>query len=557
MKRKIIALCLIVAMLGVAVIGGTMAYFTDSAEAVNVMTIGSVKIEQHEYERVVDANGQYVMVKSEKYNAEGYKLQEFTQAKPLVPAVGEIKGYGTPVYFDQLGKGASGGQQVLDGLNNVVDKFVLVENTGRSDAYVRTIIAFEIGTCENAMFAGDKYDANGNKIPQLIMTSSADDAVWLQNDIGAVEIDGNDYYVVEYVYAGSDTRHVGGILPAGEFTYNNLAQLYLRKEATNEDAEKIDGNKNGTYDILVLSQAVQASGFESAEKALDEAFGDVTAAKVKEWFDKTEIPVVVNTAKELEKALNSATEGTTSIALGNDITGDMTVVQNPDAKVVVDGNGYKYTGDIVVNGGSGNTNTETGLVIQNVNFYAAKASDVEGDAFIKLGVSGNNNTRYVKNVTVSNCTFDVGVNDKDLVAIKSYTGGDKNLTIENCTVSERIHSLLQVKNVEEKLTIIDCTIKSKNGVNVESTTNIDIIGCNFDVRGYAVRFGVNSGGNPTEAKNFLLKNNVMKSLCQEADDAVIIFRASAVNATLTMEGNTIEGTPEMIGNTSATTIIKK
>ncbi|MBR3687471.1 MAG: SipW-dependent-type signal peptide-containing protein, partial [Lentisphaeria bacterium] len=38
---------------------GTLAYLQDTAEDVNVMTLGSVKIEQHEYERVKNADGTY------------------------------------------------------------------------------------------------------------------------------------------------------------------------------------------------------------------------------------------------------------------------------------------------------------------------------------------------------------------------------------------------------------------------------------------------------------------------------------------------------------------
>lgn len=45
MKKKLIALCLIVVMIAVAAIGGTLAYFTDSKTATNTFTMGSVKIE--------------------------------------------------------------------------------------------------------------------------------------------------------------------------------------------------------------------------------------------------------------------------------------------------------------------------------------------------------------------------------------------------------------------------------------------------------------------------------------------------------------------------------
>ena len=45
MKKKIFALMLCIAMLAVAVVGGTLAYFTDEDEATNTFTIGNVDID--------------------------------------------------------------------------------------------------------------------------------------------------------------------------------------------------------------------------------------------------------------------------------------------------------------------------------------------------------------------------------------------------------------------------------------------------------------------------------------------------------------------------------
>lgn len=44
MKKKIIALCLVIALAATAVIGGTLAYFTDNEEATNTFTVGNVNI---------------------------------------------------------------------------------------------------------------------------------------------------------------------------------------------------------------------------------------------------------------------------------------------------------------------------------------------------------------------------------------------------------------------------------------------------------------------------------------------------------------------------------
>lgn len=44
MKKKIIALCLVIALAATAVIGGTLAYFTDKEDATNTFTVGNVNI---------------------------------------------------------------------------------------------------------------------------------------------------------------------------------------------------------------------------------------------------------------------------------------------------------------------------------------------------------------------------------------------------------------------------------------------------------------------------------------------------------------------------------
>lgn len=44
MKKKILALCLVIALAATAVIGGTLAYFTDTERADNVFTVGNVDI---------------------------------------------------------------------------------------------------------------------------------------------------------------------------------------------------------------------------------------------------------------------------------------------------------------------------------------------------------------------------------------------------------------------------------------------------------------------------------------------------------------------------------
>ena len=250
----------------------------------------------------------------------------------------------------------------------------------------------------------------------------------------------------------------------------------------------------------------------------------------------------VNNLASLQSALDNAT-GETTIALIADVLGDVTVAQKADVKVRIEGNGYTYAGVIVVDGGSAQDIT-AGLTINQVNFKADRITGGKKDAYIQLG--GTNDSRYVANLTVSNCTFGY-TGSGDIVAVKSYTGGDKNLTLTGCTVSEGMHSLLQVNNVAGKLTIDGCTVNSKNGVNLNSCTNVEIKNSTFNTKGYCVRFGVNSGGNPDEEKTFVFTKNTLTSQNDDSD-AVIIFRTSAANTntTVTMTETTLTGTNNIL-----------
>ena len=261
--KKVLLMCTAYVLVAALAIGGTIAYLQDSDSDVNVMTLGNVKIAQHEYERAVDANGAYKTKEIDGVNS--YVLKDFTQGKDLLPIVGDpstgAAGWdNTVVRMTQVD--SYGSMQVFAG-KNAQDKFVTVENTGKTDAYVRTLVAVECGST-NGSLVGSSYHTT-----------------WKSKPIGIIEIDDNNYYVTEYVYAGGQLsdgswRHGNGILPAGDTSYPNLSQVYIKSSATNEDMEKIDGNGNGTLDILVFSQAVQVAGFADAETALNAAFGDIT-----------------------------------------------------------------------------------------------------------------------------------------------------------------------------------------------------------------------------------------------------------------------------------------
>lgn len=245
---------------------------------------------------------------------------------------------------------------------------------------------------------------------------------------------------------------------------------------------------------------------------------------------------IVDSADELQAALDAAT-GNYVIYVNGDITGDVTATQKADVKVTIEGNGNTMNGAIVVNGQSKRYET-AGLTVKNIKFNSANSAP---SAYINLG-DGNNATRYTNNVTVVGCTFDyTGTGDK--VAIKSYTGGDWNLTVKGCTVNSGMHSLLQVTNVEKGLTITECKVYSKNGINLNNTPYLNMSGCEFDTVGYCVRVGVNGS---TNSGNFTIADSTLKS-ANDDGDAVVILRGTMTGATVNLQGTTLVGTPDVSG----------
>jgi predicted ribosomally synthesized peptide with SipW-like signal peptide len=255
--KKFIAWFLVLALTAAVSIGATLAYLTDTDEDVNVMTIGKVKIDQLEYERV-----------STETTDEDATVQEFHDNKPLYPGVYE-NGYdfGTDdnyVNWDQIDKdGYTSGIWNPDEINNEVDKMVFVKNKGNYDAYVRTVFAFEAGNYANL----DDY------LAAVHLNINEEDWTWSWVETAVQIPNGNGSETTKYFIAVATYNEV---LAPGAITEISLSQIALDKTATNEDVEAF----GDTYQVLVKSQAIQADGFEDAPTALNEGFGAITAANV-------------------------------------------------------------------------------------------------------------------------------------------------------------------------------------------------------------------------------------------------------------------------------------
>lgn len=250
MKKKILVLCLVVALAVTAVVGGTLAYFTDKDAATNTFTAGGVDIALIEQER--DGHG---------------GLQNFTQDQVLMPIVGSAQG-----------EKDEQGQPVAE---NYIDKMVTIKNTGKSGAYVRAYFAIP-----SALDDGyETFNAGANilhfnfgnvKTDNGLVSTEGKQWIWTHGtkwNYFETNIDGVDYnvYYADYYQ----------VLPAGKTTEQFVSGVYLDNHVDMKDGKYIDTRfPNADLSILagkvncpVYAVAVQADGFDSVEAAVTAAFG--------------------------------------------------------------------------------------------------------------------------------------------------------------------------------------------------------------------------------------------------------------------------------------------
>ena len=188
-------------------------------------------------------------------------------------------------------------------------------------------------------------------------------------------------------------------------------------------------------------------------------------------------------ATDLQAALDAAPENaTTVINLGANIEANVTDIQKPGRKVVIDGRGYKYNGTIKVHSNS-NHYADAALTIKNLKFETSTASV----NFIEALENGSE--RYSCNITVENCTFtatDAAVNTAVGVQIKA----SKNAKVIGCTATN-VHSLIQAQSCDQSVLVQNCTVNGKNGVAFKQVKNAVVEGNTITATGYGIRFDGN------------------------------------------------------------------
>lgn len=242
--KKAVLLGIAYTLVAAIAISATIAFLTDRDGKVNVFTFGQIKIEQVELQR-----------KAQTRSLDSYGLEPFVNGKEFYPAV-----YDSIEWDAEPQMWPTGGSSTLfsGDIQNVIDKFVFVENTGKNEAYVRTWFAFEAGE-----LSFDRFDE--------IMHININDThwTWSEWDTTPVEIDGVNYYVICATYTGTDSVHPGGKIATGETTRPSLLQLFFDNDTDMEEINMMGEE----YNVIAISQGVQAAGFKTVDAAFDATFG--------------------------------------------------------------------------------------------------------------------------------------------------------------------------------------------------------------------------------------------------------------------------------------------
>ena len=267
MKKKILALCLVVALAVTAVVGGTLAYFTDTDNETNTFTVGNVKIDllESQYHRVNAGKGNAVNqtepLKGGYLWAHDVDMQGTTENTPNYVTSGETWDgqyfsdaqieADAATYKDGYFKDHS--QNMVPGAN--VRKNPYVKNTGVNDAYIRV----------RALIPVSLFDVIDNGPSYWTTTAMNEDQVtsnavttYLTSGPKAVkQVERNGIMYYEY-----DFTYVKAVKP-GEMTFWNVwGNIAINKDATAEELAKVS-----SFDIIFEADAIQADGFADATAA--------------------------------------------------------------------------------------------------------------------------------------------------------------------------------------------------------------------------------------------------------------------------------------------------
>ncbi len=268
MKKKLTAIFLCVALVAIAIVGASLAYFTDTDEATNTFTVGNVKIDliESRYHRQGSGSSGDTSIPAPTQTASGMK---YISDGATIFTDEEIKADAAnySAYIGERGK------NMVPGKNIAKSPYVI--NTGANDAYIR--IRVMIPSEANR----DYWQArSGGVIESQFCTTAITSGEFMHNDrrndypfidsTGRGYVDENGVKYDVYTFIRNEP------LKPGEMTeWNVWNYIGIADEATSANIQKAidkgailkadDGTL--TVNVLVQADAIQAEGFADAKAA--------------------------------------------------------------------------------------------------------------------------------------------------------------------------------------------------------------------------------------------------------------------------------------------------
>ena len=272
MKKKLTAIFLCVALAAIAIVGASLAYFTDTKSATNTFTVGNVKIDliESRYHRQGSGGTGDTSIPAPSQTASGMKyVKDGVKAFTDDEIKKDAETYKTD-YLDVKGQNMVPGRRVA--------KSPYVINTGANDAYIRIRVMIPSAANNDYVNVHD-----GGVITNVWCSTSMLSGEFVNTKSGgnanepyiykeAVIRDGVTYDVYTFIRVEP--------LAAGAMTeWNVWNNIGINKDATSEDIQKAinagaikvaetdGGAKTMTLNVLVEADAIQAEGFADAAAA--------------------------------------------------------------------------------------------------------------------------------------------------------------------------------------------------------------------------------------------------------------------------------------------------
>ena len=271
MKKKITALCLCVALLAVAVVGASLAYFTDTKSATNTFTVGNVKIDliESKYHREGNDTSGDTSIPDPTHKVVTEDGMEYVKTGHTMFTNDEIKADAETYKEEYLNVK---GQNMVPGRG--VAKCPYVVNTGANDAYIR--IRVMIPSAANNDFVAVNV---GGVITNQWCSSSIGTGEFIDGKVGgwnnapaidkaSVTKDGVTYDV--YTFIRNEPLKPGEMTEWNVWNYIGIADEATSaniQKAVNKGAILVSEDGTMTVNVLVQADAIQAEGFADAKAA--------------------------------------------------------------------------------------------------------------------------------------------------------------------------------------------------------------------------------------------------------------------------------------------------